>query len=175
MLGEGFSHGIQTLAGGLCQYLLWLHCPGASPGNLRVTVTKPSLPSLSVLNSWLWFTLGFHWFILRQLKMSIFLSSFTGLKQPSRRSRAWGLVSRATQPTGGCSSPGSSRYTLGSTTCSSECFPACWVWPGLPGVEGARVHNSSKARNGGMSVFSLLSAESCCVWFCGWNSINGNY
>ena len=53
--------------------------------------------------------------------------------------------------------------------------PPCWVWPGLPGMEGALVHVSCKARSGGMSVFSLLSAKSYCVWFCGQNSVNGNY
>ena len=55
--------------------------------------------------------------------MSVSFNSFLGLKLPSRRSKAWGLVSRASQPTGGCSCRGSSRCTRGSTTCSSEYGP----------------------------------------------------
>jgi hypothetical protein len=64
-----------------------------------------------------------------------------GLKLSSRHSKAWGLVSLATQPTGGCSFPGSSRSMHDSTTCSSESFALLSV-----------VH----VQDGGIRVFSLL-------------------
>lgn len=88
--------------------------------------------------------------------MSVSFNSFLGLKLPSRRSKAWGLVSRASQPTGGCSCRGSSRCTRGSTTCSSEY-----------GAGGARTRHRAVRGRAERVLVSFCRARS--VWFCGWS------